>query len=90
MRGHSQAVVAIVMAYAVMLILVSPVVSSPMTTLTSKHSLQPPTVTAPLAAVLVLSTVYNPVVVQEVVITRPAHPIASDLDLVDLTTARLC
>lgn len=90
MRGRSQAVVAILVACAVMVILISPEVASPAGTLTSKHSLQPPQVAAPLGAALLLATIYHPVLVQEMVLPRPSHPIASDVDLVDLTTARLC
>jgi hypothetical protein len=90
MGGRWQVVVAVLMAYAIMAILISPAVASPMGTLTSKHTLQPPTVIVPLAAILINSAMYNPMVAQELVIARPAHPIASDLDLLDLTTARLC
>jgi hypothetical protein len=50
--GHMRGITAIVMAYAVMLILVSPLVPSPLTTVRSKQMVQPPHLVAPVAALL--------------------------------------
>jgi hypothetical protein len=90
MRGQAQAVTAIVLAYAVMAILVSPAVPSPLTTIPSKHTAQPPqflvTLTAlPMAAALEYS---NPL--YDMVLLPPARLGASGSDVVDLNAARLC
>ena len=90
MRGRSQGVVAFVMAYAVIVILVSPAVSSPVTVLAAKHALQSPQVLGHVAAMLSTVAAYDPGVWREIVLTRPEHPTAGGCDTVDMTTARLC
>ena len=90
MRGRSQGVVAFVMAYAVMVILVSPAVPSPVTIVPVKHTVQSPYVVAHVAALHSTAAAYDPGVWHEVALMRPPHPTASGCDIVDVTTARLC
>jgi hypothetical protein len=90
MRGRIQIAVAIGMAYLVMLILISPTMASPMGTLTSKHTIQPPHVVAPLAALALTAAVLWPGALHQMVQARPVHPIATGSEIVDFTVARLC
>jgi hypothetical protein len=90
MRGRSQAVVAVLMAYTVMLILVSPAVPSPLSTVPTKHTVQPPQVSVPLAALLLTTGFLSLNSLYAVVLAPPAHLGASGSDLVDLNAARLC
>jgi len=83
-----QWVTAIVMAYAVLLILVSPVVPSPLTTLRSKQTIQPPHFVAPVSALLFTAVVDATRAFW--LMEKPAHLLTSGSDIVDLTTARLC
>ena len=79
------------MASVVTLVLVSPAVPSPMSTVPSKHTLRPPQVIVPLATLLLTTnfvSLNNPLF--EVVLAPPVHMGASGSDLVDLNTARLC
>ena len=90
MRGHTQTVIAVLMAYAVMAILVSPAVPSPLTTVPSKHTVQPPQVVVMLTALPMAAAVeaLNPL--YDIALAPPARLGASGSDLVDLNTARLC
>ena len=84
MRG----ITAIVMAYAVMLILVSPLVPTPLTTTRSKQMVQPPHFVAPVTALLftaVVDTRRTSWLMQD-----PGRLLTRAYDIVDLTTARLC
>ena len=90
MRGRSQAVVAVLIACAVTLILVSPAVPSPMSTVPNKHTVRPPQVIIPLATLLLTTNFVNLNPLYEVVLAPPVHLGASGSDLVDLNTARLC
>ena len=86
--GRMQGITAIVMAYAIMLILVSPAVPSPLSTLRSKQAVQPPHFVAPVAALLFTAVVDA---TRTFWLTeRPAHLLTRGSDVVDLTTARLC
>jgi hypothetical protein len=85
--GRIQAITAIVMAYAIMLILVSPVVPSLLTTTRSKHALQPPHFVVPVSALLfpaAISTAHTFLQFTEQAL------LASGSDIVELTSARLC
>jgi hypothetical protein len=86
--GRMQWITAIVMAYAVMLILVSPIVPSPLTTLRSKQTIQPPHFVAPVSALL-FSAVADFRRTSWLMEESERLP-ASGSDIVDLTTARLC
>ncbi|HET7184651.1 MAG TPA: hypothetical protein VFI82_08185 [Terriglobales bacterium] len=86
--GRLKWVTAIVMAYAVMLILVSPAVPSPLTTLRSKHTIQPPQFVTPVAALLFTAVI--DLAHRSWLIAEPAGLAGSGSDIVDLTTARLC
>jgi hypothetical protein len=90
MRERSQAVVVVLIVYAVVLILISPAVASPMSTVRSKHTVQPPQLIIPLATLLLTTAfvILNPLC--EAVLAPPAHQSASGSDLVALNTARLC
>jgi choline-glycine betaine transporter len=86
--GRMQGITAIVMAYAVMLILVSPLVPSPLTTMRSKQTVQPPHFVAPVSALLftaVVDTTRTFWLMEE-----PERLHTRGSDVVDLTTARLC
>ena len=83
-----QGITAIVMAYAVLLILVSPVVPSPLTTVRSKQTIQPPHFVAPVSALLFTAVVDATRTFW--LMEKPAHLLTSGSDIVNLTTARLC
>ena len=86
--GRMRGITAIVMAYAVMVILVSPIVASPMTTLRSKQTIHPPHFVAPASALLFTAVVdcTRTFSLRE----EPEHLPARGTDIVDLTSARLC
>ncbi|MGB9103782.1 MAG: hypothetical protein WCC59_03400 [Terriglobales bacterium] len=86
--GRMQWITAIVMAYAVLLILVSPVVPSPLTTLRSKQTVQPPHFVAPVSALLFTAVVNATRTFG--LMEQPERLLTSGSDIVDLTTARLC
>ena len=86
--GRMQGITAIVMAYAVLLILVSPVVPSPLTTVRSKQTVQPPQFVAPVAALLFTAAVDTKRTFG--LMEKPERLLTSGSDVVDLTTARLC
>lgn len=86
--GRMRGITAIVMAYAVMLILVSPVVPSPLTTLRSKQTVQPPHSVAPVSALLF--TVVVDCTRTFWLMNEPERLSTRGSDIVDLTTARLC
>lgn len=86
--GRMRGITAIVMAYAVMLILVSPVVPSPLTTLRSKQTVQPPHFVAPVSALLF--TVVVDCTRTFWLMNEPERLSTRGSDIVDLTTARLC
>ena len=73
-----------------MVILVSPAVPSPPTTVPSDHTVQRPNVSVQITAVPSITGLFDPGVAREMVLMRSGHPTASDCDLVDVTTARLC
>ena len=86
--GRITAVTAVVMAYAVLLILVSPCVPSPLTTMRSKQTVQPPHVVAPSA--LLFTAVLDSASIFLWLSVEPATLFTSGSSIVDLTTARLC
>ena len=86
--GRMQRITAIVMAYAIMLILVSPLVPSPLSTVRSKHTVQPPHFVAPVSALLFTAVV--DAARTSCLMEEPERLIISGSDIVDLTTARLC
>jgi hypothetical protein len=86
--GRMRGITAIVMAYAVMLILVSPIVPSPLTTLRSKQTVLPPHFAAPVSALLF--TVVVDCARTFWLMNEPERPSTRGSDIVDLTTARLC
>jgi hypothetical protein len=90
MLGRTQGVIAIGVACVLMVILISPTVPSPPTTTPTKHTLDPPNVVAHVAGILQATAACDPGLMHELVPARPSHPTASDSDLVDVTTARLC
>jgi hypothetical protein len=90
MRRHAQAVIAAAIGFAIVVALVSPLVPSPLSTVRARHVLHPPNLVAHFAAVLFTTAAYDPGLSREVALQRPAHPIACDSDIVDVTTARLC
>lgn len=89
MLGRTQGVIAIGVACVLMVILISPTVPSPPTTTLTKHTLNPPNVVH-VAGILWAAAAHDPEYLHELVPARPSHPTASDSDLVDVTTARLC
>ncbi len=90
MRGCVQLAVASAIACVVMVILVSPAVPSPPTTLPSSLTVQRPDVSVHIAAIPSITGVFDPGVVREMVLVRSGHPTASGCDIVDVTAARLC
>ena len=84
MRG----ITAIVMAYAVMLILVSPIVPSPLTTVRAKQTVQPPHFVAPVSALLFTAALDCTRTFW--LMEEPERLLTRGSDIVDLTTARLC
>ena len=86
--GRMQGITAIVMAYAIMLILVSPIVPSPLTTLRSKQRVQPPHCVAPVSALLFTAVVDTSRTFW--LMEEPERLLTRGCDIVDLTTARLC
>ena len=86
--GRMQGITAIVMAYAIMLILVSPLVPSPLTTMRSKQTVQPPHFVAPVCALLFTAAVDCTRTFW--LMEKPERLLTRGSDIVDLTTARLC
>ena len=86
--GRMQGITAIVMAYAIMLILVSPAVPSPLTTMRSKQTIQPPQFVVPVPALLFTAAVDSMRTFW--LMEDPARLLTRGSDVVDLTTARLC
>ena len=86
--GRKQAMIAVVMAYAIMLILVSPVVPSPLTTIRNKQAVHPPHLAAPVSALL-FAAVFD-FTRASWLLEKPERLLTSGSDVVDLTTARLC
>jgi len=86
--GRMQGITAIVMAYAVMLILVSPLVPSPLTTPRSKQMVQPPHFVAPVSALLFTAVIDSAGTFW--LMEEPERLLTRGSDIVDLTTARLC
>ncbi len=80
---------ALIMAYAVMVILVSPAVPSPMTTVPSKHTVHPPQFVAPVTALLFTSAL-DAVRALHLLGAEPVRVAARGSNLLDLTNARLC
>jgi len=81
--------IAFAVAFAIVAALVSPLVPSPQTTVRSRHVVYPPNA-AHLAAIVSTTAAYDPGLLREIALQRPAHPIACGSDIVDVTTARLC
>ena len=90
MRGHTQAVIAVVMAYAVMLILVSPAVPSPLTTVPTKLTLRPLQVIGMMTALPVTAAVEISNPLQDIVLSPPVRLGVSGAEVVDLNATRLC
>lgn len=86
--GRIRWITAITMAYAILLILVSPVVPSPLTTMRSKQGVQPPHFAAPVSALLF--TVVVDCTRTFWLMEEPERLATPGSDIVDLTTARLC
>lgn len=86
--GRMQGITAIVMAYAILLILVSPLVPSPLTTMRSKQTVQPPHFVAPVSALLFTAAVDSTRTFW--LMEEPERLLTRGSDIVDLTTARLC
>ena len=86
--GRMRGITAIVMAYAILLILVSPVVPSPLTTMRSKQTVQPPHFVAPVSALLFTALVDTTRTLWQM--EEPERLFTRGSDIVDLTTARLC
>jgi hypothetical protein len=89
MWRHVQAGIAFAVAFAIVAALVSPLVPSPLTNVRSRHVLHPPNA-AHIAATVSTTAAYDPGLLREIALQRPAHPIACGSDIVDVTTARLC
>jgi len=88
-QGRLQWITAIVMGYAIMLILVSPAVPSPLTTFRTKQTVQPPHFAAPVTALLFTSA--NDLIRVSLWLTVEHDRIVSNgPEIIDLTTARLC
>ena len=88
-QGRLQWITAIVMGYAIMLILVSPAVPSPLTTVRTKQTVQPPHFAAPVTALLFTSA--NDLIRVSLWLTVEHDRIVSNgPEIIDLTTARLC
>ena len=90
MLGRTQGVIAIGVACVLMAILISPTVPSPPTTTPTKHTLSPPNVVVHEVGILWAAAAPGPEYLLEFVPARPSHPTASESDLVDVTTVRLC
>ena len=73
-----------------MVILVSPGVPSPPTTVPSSDTVQRPDISVHTAAIPFIIGVFGPGVVHEMALMRSGHPTASGCDIVDVTAARLC
>jgi choline-glycine betaine transporter len=86
--GRMQAITAILMAYAVLLILVSPVVPSPLTTVRSRQVVHPPQFVTPASALLFTSAADSTRMFW--LMEEPGRLLTSGSDIVDRTTARLC
>ncbi len=86
--GRVQAITAIVLAYAVLLLLVSPVVPSPVTTLRSKQMVHPPQGIAPATVLLFASA--GDITRSFLLKQETARLLTVGSDVVDLTTVRLC
>lgn len=85
MTGRIHRVLSLLLAVAVLVILVSPAVPSPFTTLRGKHAVNPPVVIAAVTAV-----VNVPRSGEASLLIRDALLATTTPDLVDLTSARLC
>ncbi|HEX9119404.1 MAG TPA: hypothetical protein VF840_02590, partial [Terriglobales bacterium] len=86
--GRMRGITAIVMAYAILLILVSPLVPWPLTTMRSKQTVQPPHFVAPVSALLFTAAVDSTRTFW--LMEEPERLLTRGSDIVDLTTARLC
>jgi hypothetical protein len=89
MRRNVQLGIVFAVAFAIIAALVSPLVPSALTTVRSRHVLHPPNA-AHLAAIVSTTAAYDPGLLREIALQRPAHPIACGSEIVDVTTARLC
>jgi len=90
MRGRTQAVFAIVIAYTVMVILISPAVPSPQSTVPSKQTVVSPQVVLWLTALLLATAGAYVAWSRGKVLASPLHLPLSGSDFVELTTARRC
>jgi len=87
--GRLQGITAIVMAFAVMMILVSPAVPSPATTLRTKQTIQPPQFMAPVSALLFTAAV-DLAGIPSLLDAEHNGIVNIGPEIIDLTTARLC
>ena len=84
-------VVAVLIAYMVMLILVSPAVPTPLSTTPGSYSVRPPETIAPLASVLMIPPIVNlNNHLREIVLARVVFLGIDGSELIDVITARLC
>jgi hypothetical protein len=90
MQGRIQLVTAIVIAYVVAVILISPVVSSPPTTAPTRHTLQRPNVIVHMAAIAWATAAHASGLMPDSVLQRTARPTPHDTDLAKVITALLC
>lgn len=89
MRRSTQAVIGVVIAYAVVVILISPAVPSLPTTAPTKYTLQPPHGILHIVAIAWATAAHDSCLIPESVLERPAHPTASG-STVDVITALRC
>jgi hypothetical protein len=90
MRGRTQALFAIVIAYAVMVILISPAVPSPQSTDPSKQTVVSPQVVIWFTALLFSTAGAYVSLLRGKVLASTLHLAGSGSELVERTTARRC
>jgi hypothetical protein len=73
-----------------MVILVSPMVPSPPTTVPSSDTVQRVNVFVHITAMPAITGVFDSGVLRQMAIMLSGHPTAGGCDVVDVTTARLC
>jgi hypothetical protein len=90
MRWRTQPVIAILIAYVVLVILISPVVPSPPTTVPTKHTLQSPHGILHIVAIAWATAAHSSGLMPDSVLKRTARPTPHDTDLAKVITALLC
>jgi hypothetical protein len=89
MRGRTPALIAVLMATAVTMILISPAVPSPPTPDPTKHTLQPPRGVLHSAAIALISAANESWIMQGFTAERPARTTING-SVLDVTTALRC